>query len=59
MHWFQALVLGLVQGLKPMDVLLGVVVVVLTGVKEVVGELVDMGLRNILEEEIQELILQV
>ena len=42
-----------------MDGLLVVEVVVLTGVKEVLVELVDMGLRNILEEETQELILQV
>ena len=49
----------LVQVLNPMDGLLVVEVVVLTGVKEVLVELVDMGLRNILEEETQELILQV
>ena len=42
-----------------MDGLLVVEVVVLTGVKEVLGEPVDMVLLNILEEETQELILQV
>jgi hypothetical protein len=42
-----------------MDGLLVVAVVVLTGVKEVLVERVDMVLRNILEEETQELILQV
>ena len=49
----------LVQVLNRMDGLLVVEEVVLTGVKEVLVEQVDMVLRNILEEETQELILQV
>ena len=51
----------LVQVLNRMDGLLVVEEVVLTGVKEVLVEQVDMVivLVNILEEETQELILQV